>query len=392
MLMDILPASSARIERIGTALVTTDMQRDFKVSHGVDPRYREHLLVQVTDEDGAVGFGEASPLTFFTGETAESARGAVDHYFAPLVVGTDPVQLTGLHRAWNGAYPGHGAAKCAIDSAIHDLLARRQGRPVSDLLGGRVHDRIPLYKAIGFGGPDDVVADGERLWELGIRSFKVKVGEGRARDLAKLEALRTRFGTEVEIVVDGNGGYRPHDAVRFLREAVTFDVAYVEQPVPEDDLEGLAFVRSHGGVPVMADESVHTLRDAHRLIASGAVDLIGIKLIKTGGLMPARHIADLAEACGVGCVLISPFDTELGVAAAAQLAATFPAPVAAQGLATFMVVDDQTDRTLEVENGSLVIPQGVGFGVAPDPVVFTERRHSTDRSSVGISGVSSSVS
>lgn len=365
---------STRVARIDTASVATHLPDPFRVSHGTDLRRREHVLVRVITKDGAEGFGEASPLTFFTGETAESARMAVECYLAPLTIGIDANQVAALHRAWDRAYPGHGAAKCALDLAIHDLLARRAGQSVADLLGGRAHERLPLYKAIGFGSPEHVVAECERLWELGIRAVKLKVGEGTAADLAKLRALRERFGDRVEIVLDGNGGYTPQEAVRLLRRAEPLDVVYVEQPVPGEDLEGLAFVRAHGGVPVMADESVHTLRDAHRLISAGAVDLLGIKLIKTGGLRAASQIAALAEACGVTCVVISPFDTQLGVAAAAHLAATFPQPLAAQGLGTFLVATGEEDRHLVVEDGALVVPTGTGFGVTPDPRLFEGRR------------------
>lgn len=369
-MVETLTRQSTRIARIDTAITTTSLPRDFRISHGTDSRIREHVLVRIEDEDGVQGFGEASPLTFFTGETASSVRTALTDYFAPLTLGIDAYQIAALHRTWNGSYPGHGAAKCALDLAIHDLVARRADRPVADLFGGAVHQRIPLYKAIGFGSPEEVVEEGEALLQLGIRTFKLKVGEGVSHDLSKLAALRDRFGSEVEIVLDGNGGYSPQDAVRLLRKSDPYDVAYIEQPVPGEDLEGLAFVRSHGGVPVMADESVHTVRDAHRLIAMGAVDLFGIKLIKTGGLWPASQIAALAEACGVTCVLISPFDTQLGVAAAIHLASTFPQPLAAQGLGTFLVTSGEDDRQLRAEEGAALMPSGAGFGIIPDRGIF----------------------
>lgn len=359
-----------RIASIETAIVATYLPGEFRVSHGADARQRDHVLVRISDADGAAGFGEASPLTFFTGETAESVRHAIGAYFAPLTIERDATQIAALHRAWDRAYPGHSAAKCALDLALHDLAARRADRPVADLLGGIANDWLPLYKAIGFGSAEYVVTEAEGLWEIGIRRFKLKIGEGTRHDLAKLNALRERFGFEAEIVLDGNGGYAPQEAVRMLRQAESFGATYIEQPVPGDDLEGLAFVRAHGGVPVMADESLHTLRDAHRLICMGAADLFGIKLIKTGGLWPARQISALAEACGVACVVISPFDTQLGIAAAAHLAATFPGPLHAQGLGTFLVASGEAERQLRVEDGQLAVPAAAGFGITPDAALF----------------------
>jgi L-alanine-DL-glutamate epimerase-like enolase superfamily enzyme len=358
------------IARIATAMVSTSLPADFRIAHGTDARRRDHVLVRITATDGSEGFGESSPLTYFTGETAESTRALIDHHLAPMTVGTSVTRLGPLHRMWNQAFPGNAAAKCAIDLALHDLLGRCLGLPVVDLLGGSVTDRLPVYKAIGFGLPYAVVFEAERLWDLGIRAFKLKVGEGIDADLAKLNALRERFGSDVQIIIDGNGGYTPQNAVRLLRKADPFDIAYIEQPVPGEDIEGLTFVRAHGGVPVMADESLHTVRDAQRLLAAGAVDLLGLKLIKTGGLWPARQIAGLAEAVGVTCVVISPFDTQLGVAAAAHLAATFPQPLAGQGLGTFLVTDGEPVRHLTVENGELIMPTEAGLGITPDPALF----------------------
>ena len=360
----------ARVARIETAMVSTSLPADFRIAHGTDPRRRDHVLVRITATDGSEGFGEASPLTHFTGETAESTRALIDHHLAPMTVGERVTRLGPLHRMWNRAFPGHAAAKCAIDLALHDLLGRRLNLPVADLLGGGESDRLPIYKAIGFGLPCAVVDEAERLWDLGIRTYKLKVGEGIDADLAKLNALRERFGSDVHIILDGNGGYAPRDAVRLLRKADPFDIAYIEQPVPGEDVEGLAFVRAQGGVPVMADESLHTVRDAQRLLAAGAVDLLGLKLIKTAGLWPARQIAALAEAGGVTCVVISPFDTQLGVAAAAHLAATFPQPLASQGLGTFLVTEGEPVRHLTVEDGELMVPAAAGLGITPDPALF----------------------
>jgi o-succinylbenzoate synthase len=358
------------INRVETVIVRTRLPREMRMTHVDGFTEREHVVVRVTNRDGLIGFGEASPLTFFTGETAEGTKFALDRYLGPLTLGRSPHEVSVLHRTWDRAFPGYRAAKCALDVALHDLFARSVGLTLADLLGGSESRHIPIYKAIGFGPTETVVREAEELWGLGLRTFKVKVGDDRRQDIENLENLRARFGDSVNLIVDANGAFRPQDAVRFLRDSAPYKIAYIEQPVPGWDIEGLSFVRANGGVPVMADESVYTLRDAVRLIQAGAVDLLGIKLIKTAGLSTARKIATYAEEFGVSCVVISPFDTSLGVSASAQLASTFLPPLEAQGLGTFLVAEGQDLDTLDVNNGVLTIPSGLGLGVEPDERLF----------------------
>jgi o-succinylbenzoate synthase len=361
---------SSPIVRVDTSITTTRLPRNLRVAHGNDLTLREHVIVRLMNANGMCGYGEASPLTFFTGETAESTQFAIDRYLGPLTTGREPGEISALHRLWDRKYPGYRAAKCALDAALHDLLARSAGLSVADLLGGSASKQLPIYKAIGFGTSDQVVQEAESLWDLEIRSIKLKIGDHPVQDLDNLKALRERFGDGLEIILDGNGGYTAQEAVRFLRKAEPFNVAYVEQPVHGLDVEGLAFVRAHGGVPVMADESVYTLRDVYQLIRCAAVDLLGIKLIKTAGLYPARQIVALAEEFGIRCVVISPFDTELGVATNAQLASTFHPSPAAHGLGSFLVAAGQQVGQLNMRSGELLVPLGPGLGVEPEAGLF----------------------
>lgn len=358
------------VAHIETVIVSTTMPRNLRVSHGVDLSRRDHVIVRITNAEGQRGYGEASPLTFFTGETAETTKHYIDRYLAPLVIRQAPSRISLIHREWERAFPGNRAAKCALDVALYDLSARTLGLSVADLLGGSAVQAVPVYKAIGFGTEEQVVGEGESLWGLGIRSFKLKIGDHPDQDMRNLIALRERFGDDLEIILDANGGYSAQEAVRFLRKAEPLGVSYVEQPVPAHDIEGLAFVRAHGGIPVMADESVYTLQDVYQLIRHAAIDLIGIKLIKTAGLHNACKIAGFAQEMGVHCVVISPFDTQLGVSASAQLASTFTSSVKSHGLGTFLVSAGADRDQLEMRSGALVVPSGLGLGVEPSSDIF----------------------
>lgn len=367
----------SHVASVEAVIITTELRQEFKISKGVDSKTREHVLVRIMDDQGHQGFGEASPLQFFTGETADSTKTAIDQYLAPLTIGQNPRGTSEMHRRWNSHFPGYRAAKCALDLALHDLVARTAKLSVADLLGGKATSRLPLYKAIGFGSAEETLKEGEHLWSLGLRSFKLKIGDSLAADIANLKVLRERFQDELEIILDGNGGYTAQQAVRLLREAWQYNVSYIEQPVPAEDIAGMAFVRAHGGVPVMADESIYTLRNAFDLIQAGAVDLFGIKLIKTAGFTTARQISALAQEFGIQCVVISPFDTAVGLAANAMLASTFPASTTSQGLGTFFADTSQSDSPFQIENGHLLLPMGSGIGIEIDSSLFDDAQSRT---------------
>lgn len=351
--------------RIATSLTSTTLPRPFRVAHGVDDPRREHVIVTIEarferSREVVVGTGEASPLTYFTGETAGAVAYMIDHHLGPRLIERAGRTLAGAIKDLESAFPGHPAAMAGIDMALHDAMARARGLGVDALLGVQ-HDRVPVYKAVGIGDVSESVSDAEHLIERGFRALKLKVGLDVHSDLARLASVREAVGDDVHICADANEGYGVADAIRFARDASRYDLAYLEQPVARHDLAGLRAVRCHGGVPVMADESLHDLRDAATLLTSGAVDLFGVKLVKTGGLFRARQLAEMAEAYGVDCVVISPFDSVLGATANLLFAASLPGPLLPQGLGTTVVAGGDDGPPLHFEEGQIVVPRGVGL-------------------------------
>ncbi len=279
---------------------------------------RAHVYVQLTDAEGNTGVGEASPLPYFTGETpaavAETAR-----LLAPLAVGCDALDLGGV-AARLARYPGQGAAKCAVDAAAHDLAARSLGVPLASLLGSEAGATLPCTGVIGIG-----VTATEQAREHaaeGIGTLKMKVGRDVAADIRRVWAVRGAVGNGVRLRLDGNAGLSLADALALVRGVSDLGVELFEQPVRADDLHGMRTLRE-AGARILADESVHTLRDAIRVLEAGAADAVVIKLIKCGGLRAAREIAAVAAAYGAECVFVSPYETAVGMATTAHAAAAF---------------------------------------------------------------------
>ncbi len=353
-----------KITRVRTAIVETEMPSALVVSHGTAERRVGHVIVGLWADDGTTGVGEASPLTFFTGETVASVRAVIDETLGPRTIGTDPRAIGALLARLDEGLPGHPAAKAAIDMALHDLVGKAANLPVSALLGGAYRDRVPINNAVGFGSIEQSVQQAkEILVTRGLRGVKIKVGAGHRHDVEKVRAIRAMAGPDAELIIDANAGYGPKEAGRLARAVEPFDIAHFEQPVGVDDLEGMAYVRANTTIPIMADESVRSPEDALRLVRMQAADVFAIKFVKMGGLARAREIRAIAEAAGVACTPISPFETAVGVAANLHFAASTRRCPYCNGLGTVLVFTGDTLGRIVCEDGYMHLPDGPGLGV-----------------------------
>ena len=341
--------------------------RTLKTSYGDNVTERDHVFVAVDGDDGLTGFGEGSPLPHFSGERASEMAPVIDSVLAPAVVGADPLDLEWIDRAMARAITRHHAAKAAVLNAVHDLAARRARVPAGALVGGVVQDAVPLAGAVGIEDDETIMQKVAGLREAGIGTVKVKIGADLDRDVRIVRALRAEF-PKLEIRADANSNMRFADAVRFLRAIEDCRLQYLEQPLPGHDHEGLAALRGRG-TPIAADESLFGVADALRL--AGRVDVLVIKLIKLGGLLPARKAVSIAEAAGMTCTAVSPYESALGVAANLHLAASSSAFSAAAELGTSAVATPfHGAEALTVSNGYMSVPRTPGWGVDLPDTLF----------------------
>lgn len=357
---------AARITSAEAELIWRDYPPRLTTSYGRESRSQAHVLVRLRDEDGRTGYGEASPLPSFTGETGESIVLQLRETFLPLVVGQDPFDVHAVHERLE-ILPQNTSAKCAIDLALHDLMGRAAGLPVTALLGGRVRERAPVTVALGIESIERTVADAVAAVQRGVGTVKLKVGGDADTDVQRVRAVRDAVGPRARIRVDANQGYEVPSAIRVLSRIADADIELVEQPVAAWDLAGMAAVRRAVGVPVMADESLHTLRDAQRLIELDAADIFAVKLIKTSGLTQARAITLLAAAHRIGVVVISPYETEIGCAASLALALAAPTGGRANDLGVFDRHGGLADTQIRSEGGAIVPGDEPGLGVRSIP-------------------------
>jgi len=355
---------AGRVARVNTYIVRTDLPRPFRTSYG-EERFTEHVWVEVVSDEGVTGWGEASLLPFFTGETAATVKEVIDSRLGPAIVGLESTCLGKAHSIMDAVLPHNTSAKAALDMALLDLAGKSLGVPAHDLLGGGFRDRVDMAEAIGHGEPEAMAEEAAHLVSRGFRTIKVKIGQGISRDVQAVGAIRQRVGPHVKIRVDANQRYRPKEAIRVIRELHQFDLEYVEQPVPAWDLEGLRDVRRSVDVPLMADESLYTLRDAVFLARERLVDYFGIKFIKTSGVWPAPHIAQVAHSADNrlrGHQSVGPGDSR---ARGLHLVAALPNATVAQELKGARWEEFDLAFPAPAEEASLPVPRAPGLGLRP---------------------------
>ncbi|MFX0113669.1 MAG: mandelate racemase/muconate lactonizing enzyme family protein [Candidatus Hodarchaeota archaeon] len=352
-----------KIAAIETKILETHLvDTDFMTTYGIESFVKPHVMVKITSDSGISGIGEACPLPDYSGETHDTIKLMIDKYYAPLLINNNPFDLEIIHNGLNSHYPANHAAKAAIDMALHDLLGKILDIPVYKLLGGKFHNEVELRASFGIGPPSTVATKAKAAVGRGAKAIKLKVGLDVTQDVETVKSVRELLGDSIPIAIDANAGYSLKKAMKVLKKLEQWDVEYIEQPIAAWDHEGLRLLRKTFETPIMVDESLCTVEDAVVLIRREAADLFGIKLIKHGGIYNAKKIAILAEANNISCVVISPWETQVGQAAGVHLALASPNFSGPHDLGTKELKDDPT-KGLQEEKGIIRSPTGPGLGI-----------------------------
>lgn len=271
------------------------------------------VVVELRDDrfPGLVGIGEGYPDRFY-GETPETMA-AVMPLLVDAVGEPEPSAegLVAAAAAMDAAIAHHGAAKCALDVALHDLVGKVTGRSVADLLdlAGEIP---PTDFSLGIDDPAVVAERARRAAQF--PALKIKVGG--PSDLATLEAVRAVYDGPIR--VDANTGWQPDDAVALLPDLERLGVELIEQPFPAHRLDQLAWLQDRSALPIVADESAVTIRDLPGLV--GVVAGVNVKLAKCGGVGPAKAMLTEARRLGLRTFLGCMEETSVVIAASAAVA------------------------------------------------------------------------
>jgi len=323
----------------------------------------ESLIVEIVDDDGRSGFGEAPQIWQVTGDSIAGSQSCVDGMLGPLLIGKDPDDLVARCREISRAVVENNAAKAAVDVALHDLAARRMGIGLVRLLGGSA-TTVETDVTLAAGEPADLALAAAKRTGEGFGVLKLKVGTDAAGDLARIRAVREAAPT-AQIRLDANQGWTPREAVRVIRgvEDADLGIEFVEQPVARWDIDGLAWVSDRVDTPIMADESAFGIRDLTEVIRRRAADLVNVKLTKCGGLHPARTMLELARAHGLGVVVGSMMETHVGLGAAAALVAACGTTAVSDLDAAWWLAESPVEGGITYRGGTIQLPDGPGLGL-----------------------------
>jgi muconate cycloisomerase len=329
------------------------------------------VLVRIRCADGIEGWGEATTIggLAYGEESPESIKANLDTHIAPLLVGLDASQVAKAMAKLRGTIQGNRFAKCAIETALLDAQARRLGVPLSELLGGRVRDALPVAWTLASGDTARDIQEAEKMLELRRHNiFKLKIGlREPMADVTHVLAIKRALGDRASVRVDVNQAWNEADAVRAIAALEAGGVDLIEQPVKAHDGAALARLKRRFDVAIMADEALHGPHDAMALARADAADVYAVKITQSGGLLGALEVATVARLCGIGLYGGTMLEGGIGTAATAHVCATFSE--LAWGTELFgplLLTQEVLREPLVYRDFMLQVPTGPGLGVDID--------------------------
>ena len=353
-----------RITGIQTTAVRTPLRAPLKWSGGIRES-ASGLLVEIFTDEGLVGVGEAP------GPTLPTIQTIIDREFTQFLVAEDPHRVEWLvHRLEEYSRNWSGIAAYAIagvEMALLDLKGKSLGVPVAELLGGFTRERVPVIGYLFIDTPEANAAKAAEFVEAGYTELKLKVGRDLGQDYDTIAAIRDRVGSEVKIRIDANMNWSVPAAIKWIRALEPLDIQYVEQPVPDFDLAGMAQVRRAVATPIAADEGATSLRSALELINADACDVFVVYPSEAGGLIRATQIAAVAAAAGKWCAIGSWAELGVSTTANAHVAAASSSFTFASDTHYPLQLHDVLTEGVPIENGTIPVPHDPGLGVSLDP-------------------------
>lgn len=307
------------------------------------------VQVEIT-YDGVTGYGEAS-MPQYLGQTVQSVTAFLQK--VDLSQFSDPFQLEDILAYVDSLSPGDTAAKAAVDIALHDLVGKLLGAPWYKIWGLNKDKAPSTTFTIGI-DTADVVKQKTRECANQFNILKVKLG--RDNDKEMIETIRSV--TDLPIAVDINQGWKDKqkaiDEIYWLKE---HGIVMVEQPMPKEMKDDIAWVTEKSPLPIFADEAIQRLKDIKDI--EGAYTGINIKLMKCTGMREAWKMLNYARAIGMKVMMGCMTETSCAVSAAAQLS---PAVDFADLDGNLLISNDRF-KGMEVVKGKITLPDRPGIGV-----------------------------
>ncbi len=372
-----------RIRSVQAHLLSSPLPIPLKLSYYGGQRTilkRDAMLIRVEADNGLVGYAP--------GQGSEKAKQGIDAVVAPFLEGrtlADPDALRVQFAEGPGISIDQRKLYCAAEIALYDLVGKSKGVPVSELLGGRVRDRIRLYGSAGmYMSPAEYAEEAHAIAKLGFRAYKMRSGMGPAEDLETVRQMRDAVGPDFDLMVDahtwwrmGDRNYLPDTIHKLARDLSQYGLAWLEEPLPPEDHEGYRLLKNLDLLPIASGEHEPDEPGYLDLILTECVDYVQMDVVCQGGYTAARRLLKEIERAGLKFAFHS-WGTALEVLAAAHLGVCWPEQViewlefpcyatpSRAGMYPFPLAEEILKEPLRIEHGDLIGSTGPGLGVEVD--------------------------
>lgn len=376
------PASAAKIASVYADVVQIPLKKTYSMG-GQDYSGWDYygLVVRVRTEDGVEGVGEVFVTPGWYGpDTPGSCQFLIERVYGPAMIGESVFDTAKLMHKMDQLWMHNLWSKAVLEQALFDAAAKTINRPLVDLMGGKVRDRFPLVGGIGTDSPEAMAASAREFVDRGFGTIKLKIGDASKKvdmDVARVRLVREEVGPDIVIRTDANGvfGTDVQAAIKLARALEPFDLDHLEQPLAADCIQGMARVRESIDIPLMADESVHSLRDAIAVVQAGAADVVKLKMAKNGGYQKCRDIITLCTSAGISIELGNGLQTSAASLHELCLACVNPlVQPAGEFTGPDKLVSDILHKPMQIVDGDAILPAGPGIGSGLDYDAFNACR------------------
>jgi muconate cycloisomerase len=383
-----VPNAAPTIERVETFLLDLPTIRPHRLSVATMTG-QTLMIVRLHCSDGAVGIGEGTTIAglAYGAESPEGMKLAIDTYFAPVLVGSDASRVQALMARVGKLVKGNHFAKCAVETALLDAQGKRCGLPLSELLGGRVRDRLGVAWTLASGDTSKDIAEAEAMLAARRHNvFKLKIGrKSVAEDVAHVAAIKRAVGDRAAVRVDINMAWSETDALRGLPALADAGCELAEQPVAS----AAAMTRLMRRFPIalMADEVLTGPDSAYELARVSGADVFAVKTEQSGGLIAALKVGAIADAAGIELYGGTMLEGAVGTIAAAHVFATFPhLQWGTELFGPLLLTEEILEQPLVYRDFHLEIPGTPGLGIALDEDRVNAFRRDRVRTAVATTG------
>lgn len=329
------------------------------------------VLIKIETTDGFIGWGEATTIggLGYGEESPESIKTNIERYFAPLLKSAVLPNIAQTMQLLNKNINGNRFAKCAIQTALLDIQAQRLGLPLSELLGGRLRDSVPVLWVLASGNTEKDIAEAEKMITAKRHNiFKLKIGSRAVEaDVEHVLNIKQALGKDISIRVDVNRAWSELEAIKGIQLLQNGGVDLIEQPCAIDNIDAMQRLTRKFDIAIMADESLMGPSTAYRLAKSNAASVFAVKVAQSGGLIEGRDVATLANLAGIDLYGGTMLEGPVGTVASAHLFSTFSNLAYGTELFGPLLLTEEILKTpMQYHDFALHLPTGPGLGIEID--------------------------